>query len=196
MKLSLNPTDLARIKGKLDKLKFVTTELNNPANPLAEYKFSIMLSYQNAVTRAMGSVQVIDYDNSSKSFARGFHSDVVISLQGLGTEHTTWKNLAPLTIERKRELGYRMKIWESKGDTKNAVRIHTEDGFVGIDSSTPEELRRAVLVEYGGTATQKPNGPVPPRALFTIANHIVMQQKEKILDRIRQIILTYVSWGS
>jgi hypothetical protein len=194
MKLTLNQADLDRIKGKLNKLNFVTKELSNPSNPLYEYRFSIMLSYQNAVTRAMGSVQVVDYESPTKSYGSGYHSDVVISLQGLGSEHTSWKNLAPATVSIKRELGYRMKIWEASGDAKRGVRIHVENGFVGLEPADGEAYLHAYAAEHGvgtwsSTTWEK-------RSLFLVANHVVMQQKEKILARIKQIILTYVSWGS
>lgn len=203
IKASINATDLRRITDRLNKLKFVVSDLKNPNNPVSRFKFSIMVVYKNAIVRAMGSVQVIDYHRegeknpSSDSFARGFHSNVVIDLHGLGTRQTSWKNLHPLTIDYKRKAKMRMRIWEASGESKSAVRIHSEDSFVGIDDSDPEALKHALAVEYGhGTTPDGKTRDWEKRALFTVANDVIMSQKNELLDRIRKIILTYISWGS
>lgn len=202
----VNQSDLNRITDKLNKLKMVLTEPNNPANPIYNYKFSVLMVYQDAIIRAMGSVIAIDYTdgkgpsgsgsytkNPNESFSHNFHGDITISLSGLGMRHTLWRNLKPYTVMKKRKMGWRMTIWEASGDTEKAVLIHKGE-FAGIDGSThSEELRKARNTEYGDINNQH---EWPKRALFTVANDIVMSQKEEIEKRIKNIILTYISWGS
>lgn len=196
LSMGINQTDFDRVIGKLKKLQFVTHELSNPENPIYRYKITLLLIYKDAVTRAMGSVDVVDYGRGNASFAHNFHGNAVIDLKGLGTRQVHWKNLAAGTIDYKRALGYRMKIWEASGDAKRAVRIHSEDGFVGITREDGEAYDHAIKTEFGGATTEDGKSTYAKRGLFTIANEIVKSQKEEISKRIMKIILSYVRWGS
>lgn len=195
LSMGLNQNDLNRITEKLKKLQFVTHELSNPNNPIFKYKVTVLIVYKNAIIRTMGSVDVVDYGGKN-GFAHNYHGNAVIDLQGLGTKQVRWKNLSAATIDYKRAMGYRMKIWEASGDAKRAVRIHSEDGFVGITKEAGEAYDHAVKTEFGGATTEDGKSDYSRRGLFTIANEIVKSQKAAIAQRIKEIILTYVSWGS
>ena len=171
---------------KLNKLKFVTSELSNPKNPINEYRYSLLLQYQGAVVRVMGAVEA-DVDAADIGNAKQFN--VNIELQGIGSKGVSWRNLSAYTIDLKKELKWSLKLWEATGMSKRAVRLDKRTGFVGIDE--PEALAHALRAEYGVVQNN-----VPSRALFTIANSIMLENLPKIRDRIREIILTYVSWGS
>lgn len=191
LSMGLNDNDLKRLTDKLKKLQYVTHELSNPNNPVNQYRYSILLTYKNAVVNAMGSVDAVDYESHPESH---YHGIVGIDLKDLGSQRVTWRNLAPFTIEEKIRLGYSLKVWEASGTAKRAVRIHKETGFVGIDDSNREALEHAMRTELGLTATN--GSKTPPRALFTIANEIVKSQKVAIAQRIKEIILAYVGWGT
>lgn len=187
-KIGFNPTDLKRIEDKLKKLKDVTTNVNSGL--LGNYKVSILLQYQSAIIRAMGSVQVVDYGNTS-SFGSGFRGNVLIDFSPLGVRQAHWKNLSPGTIDHKRALGYRMTIWEASGASKNAVKLHKKDSFVGIDKNTDSEAwLHAWRTETGA------GGQFEKRALFTLANEIFLSNKQRIVEDIRNIILKHVGWGT
>lgn len=176
VKLKVNMQDLGRIKGKLDKT--VRDCESNPNSSFMRYKLTILSEYQKAIVSVMGVVP----ESGGGALSR----------EVLGESfQVRWKGLADVTLKLKTYYGYRLEIWEASGETKKAVKIN--GNFVGIDGSTdPGAYAKAIEVEFGN------EGEYESRALFTVANALVLRHMPEIKARLKRgFIRTAVEngWG-
>jgi len=176
-KLSLNQADLKRIQGKLDKLK----QVNTPTSKVYQYKLKVLTDYAQAIQSVMGEVH---HEGGS------MNSDLVMGK----SFQVSWEALSDATVELKRAKGWELEIWEATGTTKSAVRVAGD--FAGIDGTTHKAAYdHALTAEFGDfnvVGTQRST----KRALFTVANDLIMRNKELILKEIGKRVVSDMEWGT
>lgn len=185
-KLKVNQNQLNAIQKKLNSV-VNKISANTKSTALYKYRLEILNQYRETIVSAMGEV-------------RGEEGGSV-GLEMLGDfQSVHWEPLTERTLNEKRIASASLYIWEATGDTKRAVRIQSDNGFAGIDGRlNPDELEKALQVEFGGAFSENEKPEWYKRALFTIANQLFRQNREQIKREIaRKVVETarQEGWGS
>lgn len=174
--LKLNQADVNRIKQKINNIKNVDA----PGHLVFKYRMNFLNAYADAIQSVMGEVH---YTGGSET------SDLILGK----SFKVNWEGLSPTTVEIKREHGWELEIWEASGDTKRAVKV--QGNFAGISASTGKlEYEKALKAEFGDFNAFTQNRQ-PKRALFTLANELVLANKHIILAEIKKLIKVDIGWG-
>ena len=179
----LNQNDLNRIKKKLEA---TVNAAQKEGSALYRYRFNILDEYRKSIVSVMG---VVDGDSggsatSSRVLAKSFS--------------VNWDSLSNMTLNVKRKLGYKLTIWEASGETKRSVSV--KGNFAGIDSKDNlDAFYKALETEFGGAHSEGEIPDYSKRALFTIANQLVLDNLEQIKIRLASGFIKTAKengWGS